>query len=200
MTLICKTSRTVLMRYLTAGRGDAQALGFDHKKYTREELLAIVQERPWLNPKGRPIMYYVWTTLKESLVRWQELVEDKGKVFDAYRSLHEDLRKALDIENRKAMKSGKVLAFRSGGKGPWPSSMGGQSLHVELDPWLASRGIRHVRVYEVSASDVMIHPDIPGSPLGEGQWKFEREMILKPSANPKRLSDDQASKVLAKLA
>lgn len=183
-----------------AGKDDARMFNMDPTRYTREERRVILRERPWLHPRNPSALEYAMDAMRKPLVNWQEGGSGKGAVFAAYNALHEDQKKALAMANAKVMPSSTV-AFRSSMNGKtFPSSMKGQSLHVEIEPGMARLGPNHVRAYQVTPREVMIHPDIPGSPLGKGVWKWEREMILMPDANPKRLSDSQTAKILDSIA
>jgi len=184
----------------TAGPNDARMLGMDPSKFTRTEKREILRERPWLNPKAPSAYQYAMDALKKSVVRWQELVENKGAVFKAYKDLHPDLKVALHEENKKVMGSS-AIAWRYEPSGNFPSNMGGMSLHVAIDPASLQRDyiLKNMRAYRVSVNDVMIHPDTPNNPLGKGAWKWEREMILKPDAKPQQLSEAQKQSILRKL-
>jgi len=181
------------------GADDAKDLGVDPSDYTPEQRGQIIMERPWLHPRRPDGMTYVMRALSEPLARWQEYGSGKDKVFAAYNDLHEDLKNLLDVANRKAM-GATAIGFRSSGNGKFPSTLGGISLHSNLEPGQARLGPKYNRAYRVQAKDVLMHPDVPNSPLARGSWKWEREMVLKPNAKPKQLSESETVKLLEKIA
>jgi hypothetical protein len=186
----------------TSGKNDAAFFGVDPTKLTREEQMAIVEERPWLHPDMPDAMTYVWKALRAPLIRWQVLVEDKSKVFAAWKAMHPDLKEALDEANYQAIGGrANLIGYRSTGMpGKWPQQTKGISLHVELEPQQAQLGTKYNKAYSVYHGDILIHPDVPNNPMNEGMYRWEREMILKPTSRPKELREGQTESLLKKIS
>ena len=109
----------------------------------------------------------------------------KSEVFAAYAALSPREKAALEQDVQRAFSSAhggsSTTAYRYKDR---PRHMGGMSLTSE-EPTYLSRD--KYTAFEVHASDVLAHWAQKGLPLGGNAFGHEKEMILLPSANPKRL-------------
>lgn len=105
---------------------------------------------------------------------------DKKELMETYQTLRGQEKAALTKAVKRAMGQ-KATMYRRLKPGQKPSSMGGMSLHID-NPKMGT-----VHAFEVAASDVLLHPDVPGTPLASKAFGHEREAILKPDARPRYL-------------
>jgi len=107
----------------------------------------------------------------------------KKGVFDAYTQLTTQEKAALEADVARAFRSAhggnEVIAYRYKDQ---PGSMGGMSLTTE-EPKYLSRD--QYTAYKVHASDVLAHWGQDDLPLSGKAFGHEKELILKPNANPK---------------
>jgi hypothetical protein len=122
------------------------------------------------------------------IINWIHAPNTNGKqaIFDAYDSLT-DLQKTLVNADvlaafEKAHGTTKVVAFRYKNI---PRHIGGMSLTTEEPTYLSKD--KYV-AFLVHANDVLAHWAQELSPLGGRAFGHEKELILKPTANPKQLT------------
>lgn len=109
----------------------------------------------------------------------------KADLFKAYAALKDREKTALDQDVHHAFVSAhggsSTTAYRYKDR---PRHMGGMSL-TSAEPKYLAREM--YTAFEVKASDVLAHWAQGDLPLGGRAFGHEKEMILKPDANPKRL-------------
>lgn len=199
-----------------ASRYYKQAINMDYFNQRREVPWKFMEEDPY----DHAIM-----ALRTPLARWTEFPSRslKDEIIDIWTNLHPELKEALDEANKKAMGSSTTIMWRVENSGNFPTDFGGYSMHDSLERGRVKDFIRNlydvkrgeplsqaeykdpsewelkdtIQGYKVKADDVLIHYGIPRNPLGDGRWSFEKEIILKPGAQPKPLSEKEILKNLS---
>lgn len=110
----------------------------------------------------------------------------KSDVFKAYAALPPRARTALEQDVRRAFHSAHggstVTAYRYKDK---PRHMGGMSLTTEEPTYLSKD---KYTAYAVKDSDVLAHWAQDDLPLGGNAYGHEKELILRPDANPRQIN------------
>jgi DNA topoisomerase IB len=117
----------------------------------------------------------------------------KRELFEAYDGLAPQAKMALAGAVRKAFGgSSKAIMYRRLKSSGEASRMGGMSLTTALP------GYVEAEAFEVEADDVLVHHGVPGTPLSSKAFGHEKEVILKPTANPKSLGPVPANRTAAR--
>jgi hypothetical protein len=117
-------------------------------------------------------------------MEWVHYPNTSGKksVFEAYESLRPQEQAAYDADVAQAFQrahGSTAIAYRYKNR---PSHMGGMSLTTREPTYLEPD---KYSAYELHAADVLVHWGQSDMPLASKAFGHEREVILRPDANPK---------------
>jgi hypothetical protein len=116
---------------------------------------------------------------------------DKRELLNAYTSLKDRKKKAIDTYLRTIIPE-KLVLYRQMKSG---RDFSGASM-TEDPSWLTGSA---TYAFEVDRSDVMLHFKMENSWIGSKRYSHEKEVILKPGANPRKLGkfDTETGKIVA---